>query len=440
MSFILILYYYCITKLHGNIKNTEMLLDIQSRRWKNLQNKVLSKSEFYRTFSGKDLSGYPIMDKQGILENFDKINTAGINLYKATELAIAAENSRNFTPKLNGITVGLSSGTSGTRGVFLANNYECSRWAGSILAKVLPTNILRPQKIALFMRANSNLYTSINKSQRINFNFFDLEQEFISHIAALNSYNPDILVAPPKALELLAKYKHDNELTINPTKIISIADVLDNSTRNKISEAFKQIIHEIYQCTEGLLGSTCKYGVLHLHEESLIIEKEWLDSDKKRFIPIITDLLRTTQPTIRYKLNDILVMKDSACQCGSACIAINNIEGRTDEILWLKDNQTEKLKMVFPDFIRRIFMNCADIQDYRVIQLDCNLLQIEIIAYGNQELKNVEEQAKLAIERFCGQFNYRMPDIMFTPYQHNNLANKRRRVICKFNHTEVYNG
>ena len=34
------------------------------------------------------------------------------------------------------------------------------------------------------------------------------------------------------------------------------------------------------------------------------VEKEWLDDT--RFQPIITDMRRTVQPVVRYKMNDIL--------------------------------------------------------------------------------------------------------------------------------------
>lgn len=39
------------------------------------------------------------------------------------------------------------------------------------------------------------------------------------------------------------------------------------------------------------------------------IEKEWLD--ETRFVPIITDLMRTSQPIVRYRLDDVLVIDES---------------------------------------------------------------------------------------------------------------------------------
>ena len=83
---------------------------------------------------------------------------------------------------------------------------------------------------------------------------------------------------------------------------------------------------------------------IHLNEDGLIIEKQWID--EKRFIPIITDLRRNVQPIIRYKMNDILHTTD--CSCGSKMLAISAIEGRMDDLLTIS-----KDKVIFPDFIRR---------------------------------------------------------------------------------------
>ena len=42
---------------------------------------------------------------------------------EAEDFAIMAEKTRIFSPKLKGITVGLSSGTSGKRGIFLVSTF-----------------------------------------------------------------------------------------------------------------------------------------------------------------------------------------------------------------------------------------------------------------------------------------------------------------------------
>ena len=135
---------------------------------------VAKYSEIYR--GKRRLRDYPIVDKEFMMSHFQELNTVGIGKEEAEEFAIRAERERNFVPKLRGVTVGLSSGTSGRRGIFLVSDEERIRWAGYILAKFLPGWILGKYSIGFFMRADSNLYQSIG-SKRIAFHFFDIYQE-----------------------------------------------------------------------------------------------------------------------------------------------------------------------------------------------------------------------------------------------------------------------
>ncbi len=65
---------------------------------------------------------------------------------------------------------------------------------------------------------------------------------------------------------------------------------------------------------------------MHLNEDIVHIQKEYLDEQSRRFVPIITDFSRTSQPIIRYRLNDILTEADKPCLCGSPYTAIERIE------------------------------------------------------------------------------------------------------------------
>ena len=43
----------------------------------------------------------------------------------------------------------------------------------------------------------------------------------------------------------------------------------------KIKKAFKKdIIHQVYQCTEGFLGYTCEYGSMHFNEDIQLDKSE----------------------------------------------------------------------------------------------------------------------------------------------------------------------
>jgi putative adenylate-forming enzyme len=352
----ILLSYWKTRKNMKSFSNREQLLSWQNKKVKKYFKYILPKSEFYREFY-KDINldnwqSLPEIDKAIMMKNFDKLNTSGIKKDNAFRLAFKSEKTRDFSPKIKNITIGLSSGTSGSRGLFLVSDKERALWAGAILAKTLPFSIFKEQKIAFFLRANSNLYDTV-KSNKIQFEFFDLLDTIDNHINRLNSFQPDIVVAPSSMLLILSKMKENKSLVINPIKVISVAEVLDTLDEKYIIKQFNQIVHQIYQCTEGFLATTCEYGTLHLNEDLLIIQKDYLDEHLGKFSPIITDFSRTTQPIIRYKLNDILTEKKDICKCGSVFTAIESIEGRCDDIFYLQSIKDNESIPIFPDFIRR---------------------------------------------------------------------------------------
>ena len=171
---------------------------------------------------------WPITTKAEMMTNFDRWNTAGIRSDEAFEMAIEAERTRNFTPTLRGITVGLSSGTSGTRGLFLASASERRLWAGTLLARVLRGTLLHKHRAALFLRADSPLYQTVG-SRRFRFEFFDLMQPLEDQWHRLQALRPTILAAPPGVLRRLATLPNADHLLAPPAILLSVADVLDEA-------------------------------------------------------------------------------------------------------------------------------------------------------------------------------------------------------------------
>jgi putative adenylate-forming enzyme len=287
------------------------------------------------------------------------------------ELAMGSERSRDFKPMLGDISVGLSSGTSGTRGLFAVSPQERRLYIGVALAKCLPGSIFGRYRIALLLRANNTLYEEVGKSGRIAFRFFDLVRPIEETCSALDVYKPDIVIGPPQSLRLIADAQAVGRLAIAPRKIIACAEVLDDSDKNRITAAFGCAVDQIYQATEGFLGTTCRHGTLHLNEDFIHFERRWIDRDSGRFMPIITDFTRSTQPIVRYRLDDILIERKEPCPCGSILTGITRIEGRFDDILAVPSASGARLVPVLPDFIRDTLAHAHDeIGDYRVIQRD----------------------------------------------------------------------
>jgi phenylacetate-CoA ligase len=128
-----------------------------------------------------------------------------------------------------------------------------------------------------------------------------------------------------------------------------------------------------------VIAATCTHGSLHIQEDIVAVQCEPLDSspgEHARVTPIVTDLWRTTQPIIRYRLNDVLQL-GPACPCGSSFRVIRAIEGRCDDICYFLDDHDER--PFFPDTIRRmVLLADGTIDDYQAVQERPGQLRIHL--------------------------------------------------------------
>jgi putative adenylate-forming enzyme len=425
---------YVLTKYGRKFSSTEELHRFQQRKIKKHLSFVVRNSAFYREFyvdyqnelQKHQWESLPIIDKSIMMNHFDDFNTVGIKMERALDLAFEAERTRDFTAKIADISIGLSSGTSGNRGVFLVSDKEAAKWAGAVLAKLLPGSLIEKQKIAFFLRANNNLY-STTENGRIAFQFFDLLDDLPTHMQRLNELKPTIIIAPPSMLRKLAEWQIEDKILIRPIKIVSVAEVLEDLDKRFIEKVFQQTLHQVYQCTEGFLAATCSYGTLHMNEDLVAIQKDYLDKDKGIFVPILTDFTRTTQPIIRYRLNDILIERIAPCPCGSHFLALERVDGRCDDLFYGYKTDGGNVGVMFPDFIRRAIMLASDhILEYKVTQKDLTTIVVKLKVNPNSE--TVKEAVISEITKLWNQNQLVVPDIHFQPYDLFPSDKKRKRI------------
>lgn len=148
----LVITHYILTKWGRRWKNRAELEQWQELRIRRHVDKVRENSRFYKELWGgipaAEWRKFPVIEKSLMMEKFDDLNTVGITKEQAFAEAYDAENSRDFKPTLQGVTVGLSSGTSGSRGIFLVGEEEQAAWTGTVLAKLLPGGLWRRARIA----------------------------------------------------------------------------------------------------------------------------------------------------------------------------------------------------------------------------------------------------------------------------------------------------
>nr|WP_216599646.1 F390 synthetase-related protein [Vibrio sp. 03-59-1] len=376
-------------------------------------------SPFYRELKGLPLESFPIMDKALMMENLDNINTKGLKSEQLMSVAIDAECSRNFdTSIVDGVTVGLSSGTSGQRGLFLADRHEKHMWAGNILAKLLP-GLWQKHRIALALRANSPLYQTVERGP-IQFFYADLNKTYQDWIKELDDFQPTLLIGSAQALQLCALYSGTfSNKKMSPKRIISGAEVLTPADKMLIEKTFHCEMHEVYQCTEGFLACTDGVGQMRWNQDIVYIEKQWLNSEKTHYSPIITDFCRRTQPIIRYRLDDVILAKED----DSPFEPIGAIAGRCGDCLTLSRKGDRSI--VLPDLVyRAVMLELNKRVDYRITQAGSSLIKIESKPGYHAAINSALQKLFHSLELDPVVMEY-LPTPIWTP------INKQRRVVNK---------
>ncbi|WP_287884939.1 MULTISPECIES: F390 synthetase-related protein [Paracoccus] len=326
---------------------------------------VMPRSPFYRGMAELPLEDLPRMDKARLMANFSAINTCGIDHDTAMRTAIRAETGRDFRSLIGEVSVGLSTGTSGQRGLFLATPRERRLWAAIMLGRYWP-ELWRRQRVAFFMRADNALYRSLSNAL-VRFEFFDLLLPFEEHLSALAGLNPSVLIAPARILAMLAERQVAGRISLSPRRVISVAETLSPDDAALIGQAFRIRVDQVYQATEGVLAMTCRAGNLHLNERWLRIDRDVIDRATGAFCPVIHDFTRESLPILNHRLDDVLIPDPDPCPCGCASQRIARIEGREDDILWWASAAGPR--MVTSEAIRTAIACLPQpLRDYRVIQ------------------------------------------------------------------------
>lgn len=414
------------------------LLAQQARRLQAFLRHDLGAIPFYAQRDRSSLQALPVVDKATVSAQFERFNRLGLAREQALSAAQRAE-AGEPAGLPDGVSAGLSSGTSGARGVFLVSPRERAVWAGVLLARVLTRTDLRqlltpwapPLRVAFFLRADSALYRTVD-STRLHLHWLPLTLPAQRRAGALDDLQPHVLVAPASVLGALARAQQAGTLHIQPRRVLSVAEVLEDDDAQLVHAAWGVRPAQVYQCTEGFLGVTCDAGHVHLNEEHVCIEPEWLDAEHTRFRPVVTDFTRRTQAFVRFRLDDVLRPLPAPCPCGKPSLALARIEGRADDCLWLPDTRGE-LQPLFPDALRHAIASAQAgwppaeaVLDYRLQQLG-ERWQLRVRpALPAARLRSLHA----ALQACCAAAGLRAPMIDDLAWMDEADTAKRRRIRC----------
>jgi putative adenylate-forming enzyme len=313
--------------------------------------------------------------RREMMDHFNAINTAGLDRDTLVEFRIAGERKGRTEYFEGGYSVGLSSGTSGSRMLTVLSKAERDQYACLLWArKGIPSGI-RPLRVLFAFRTHNPTFHEIG-AFGVHLVYVDYTHPADELVALINDRRLNVLAGPPSLLLLIAREKQRIRQRIRA--IVSYAEVLDEASKSRLERVFDAPVVQIYQGSEGFIGSTCRLGHLHLNEDVLLVEALG-DPTLGPVKVLLTDLYRRTQPMIRYQLDDLLELDAAPCECGSSFRRILRIHGRADDVFVLRDAAGEP-RYLFPDYVRRAINQASEyVLEYQAIQHRTDLIEIRIL-------------------------------------------------------------
>lgn len=203
-------------------------------------------------------------------------------------------------------------------------------------------------------------------------------------VAQLNRFRPHVLLAYANVLVILAREALAGRLRLSDLRqVINMSEPLSDGARALISRAFGLPVTNNYalgECMALTTGCPCARG-MHVQADWAILEV--VDQDNSPVPPgqpgkkvLVTNLYNTVQPFLRYEVGDVVTMSPQTCPCGCPLPLVLRVEGRTDEVIWIRVGNQYKLlhPYVLVDFLDEY----PPVGWYQIIQTERNRFLLRV--------------------------------------------------------------
>src|ERR671914_1029013 len=328
------------------------LKEHQGRALHRLREHAYARSPFYGRFhkglANRPLDELPVLTKEMVMEDFDKLVTDPTVRLADVEAHLATLSGGDEL--LGGrYRVASTSGSTGRQGLFL---WDPNEWA-TVLASYNRSFDWAGVGAGLTHRTKMAVVSSTtpwHQSARVGASVsspwvptlrLDSGDLLESIVERLNAFQPKVLVAYASMAHLLAEEQLAGRLRISPSFVFGSSEVFTGQARRRVEEAWGRKPFEVYAATEpaGIASECDLHGGMHLFEDLVITEV--VDENNKPVPPgvygervLVTVLFSRTMPLIRYEMSDsVRPASTSHCPCGRPFALIDGIQGREEDVL-----------------------------------------------------------------------------------------------------------
>lgn len=343
----------------------------------------------------------PITNKKALMARFDDW---------VTDPEATFEKARAFAEREDAIgekflgryTLATTSGTTGTRGVFLLDDSTMAvtqaiayRMLSSWLGFGDVMKLVGGGGRTSMVMATGGHFASAVAAARLRkgraakaVQVISVHMPMAELVERLNQHRP-LLVAPYASIAaLLADEQQAGRLRIKPALLALSAEGLPQREYDRIAETFKCKVGNSYAATEvTFLSYSCEHHWLHVNADWVAFEP--VDAEHRLVAPgvhshtvLVSNLANRVQPILRYDLGDSIIMRPDPCPCGNPLPAIQ-VKGRSAEVLNLANERGERVALP-PLLFGTIVDRTPGVERFQIVQTGPAELRIRLSTIADE--------------------------------------------------------
>lgn len=363
-------------------KSPAQIKKMQQKRLRKMLKYAYAHSEYYhRAFNAAGINSsniteiplerFPTLDKQSLLENFDKLVT--VQDITQNELRKFDENSnknrRAFKGKYHAVH---SSGSTGKPGYFV---YDKRAWnfmlIGIIRAALWGMSMPRLLKFLAekpriaYIAATDGRYggamavgdgiDGVGAAQM----HLDVKTPLSEWVSLIREFKPNMIIGYPSAVKILGELAEKGDVALKIKRVVTCGESLGISLRRYLENVFGADVINFYGASESLALS-----VESDPDEGMILFDDMNVIENINGNMYLTSLYNFAQPLIRYRLTDNLTLKKADGKYPFTRAV--GLVGRSEDLLEFEDGEG-RLEFLHPLSIEGF---CIEgLLDYQFVQL-----------------------------------------------------------------------
>ncbi len=227
-------------------------------------------------------------------------------------------------------------------------------------------------------------------------------------VETLNEYQPWFLIGYPSVIAALAYEQKAGRLNIlqDPPRrsVATLSEPLLPQVRRLVRETWDLPVIDTYGTGECLpLARGCStHGNMHVNEDMVHIDvvDEGLDpvpAGTQGRSMLVTNLFNHAQPFIRYQVSDMVTVSPEPCPCGSPLSMLESVQGRTEEMLWLRGEAGAR-ELLHPYLFVVSMFRVPAVREYQVEQTAGARLAVRVEAAEGESLDLDQVRAEVGRE------------------------------------------